>query len=207
MKKGLTEIVCVVDRSGSMGNMREEAKNGFNDFLKKQKDVPGEANMTLVLFDHEYIVVQDGKPLNNVEELTDKTYVPRGMTALWDAIGRAVTTVGERLDKTPEHEKAEKVIVVILTDGYENASQEYNGEKIRNMIDLQRNSYSWEFVFLAANQDAVATAKAMHIPQAAAMNFAATGQGVKQAYGLSSSYVSSFRATGKGKFTDNSNDS
>jgi uncharacterized protein YegL len=184
--------------------MREEAKNGFNDFLKKQKEVPGEANLTLVLFDHEYIVMHDGKPLQSVEELTDKTYVPRGTTALWDAIGRAVTTVGERLDKTPEHEKAEKVIVVILTDGYENASQEYNGERIRGMIDLQRKTYAWDFVFLAANQDAVATAKAMHIPKAAAMNFAPTGAGVKHAYACSSSYVRGLRTTGKGSFTHDS---
>jgi uncharacterized protein YegL len=201
MKEGLTEIVCVVDRSGSMANMREEAKNGFNDFLKKQKEVPGEANLTLVLFDHEYIVMHDGKPLQSVEELTDKTYVPRGTTALWDAIGRAVTTVGERLDKTPEHEKAEKVIVVILTDGYENASQEYSGQRIRGMIDLQRKSYSWEFVFLAANQDAVATAQSMNIPKAAAMNFAPTGEGVKRAYACSSSYVRGLRTSGKGSFT------
>lgn len=203
MKKGLTEIVCVVDRSGSMGNMRVEAMNGFNDFVKKQKEVPGEANLTLVLFDHEYIVVHDGTPLANVEELTEKTYVPRGTTALWDAIGRAISTVGERLDKTPEKEKAEKVIVVILTDGYENASQEYSGDKIKSMIELQRSTYSWEFVFLAANQDAVATAKSMSIPQSAAMSFAPTGDGVKKVYAQSSSYVRNFRATGQGDFSSN----
>lgn len=202
MKKGLTEIVCVVDRSGSMGSMRDEAMNGFNDFLKKQKEVPGEANLTLVLFDHEYIIAHDGKPLAEAERLTHKTYVPRGTTALWDAVGRAITTVGERLDKTPEDQKAEKVIVVILTDGFENASQEYNGGKIKSMIEHQRNTYSWEFIFLAANQDAVATAKSMSIPQSAAMNFAPTRKGILGAYAKSSSYVRSFRASGKGTFSN-----
>lgn len=206
MRQGLTEIVCIVDRSGSMSAMENEARNGFNAFLEEQKKVPGEAQLTLVLFDHEYIVMYDGKPLQSIEPLTKKTYVPRGTTALWDAVGRAVTTVGDRLAKTDEAKRPEKVIMVILTDGFENASQEYGGDRIKDIIKEQRENYAWEFIFLAANQDAVATARAMNIPKAAAMNFVASGAGMRAAYGQSNSYVRGFRMTGKGTFDKSSKD-
>src|SRR5574343_68862 len=140
MKKGLSEIVCVIDRSGSMRSIVNDAIGGLNTFIESQKNVPGEANMTIVLFDHEYLVSHNGVNIKLVQPFTTDTYVPRGTTALLDAIGRAITTVGERLNNTKEEDKPEKVIVAILTDGYENASREYTNSKINEMINHQRDT-------------------------------------------------------------------
>jgi len=138
-----------------MNAMKDEAVGGINAFLESQRKLPGQAGLTLVLFDHEYIVVHDGVPIKNVPPLNNDTYVPRGTTALLDAIGRTINTIGERLDKTPKPERPGKVIVAILTDGLENASQEFKRKEIFKMIKHQREVYSWEFVFLGAKQDAI----------------------------------------------------
>ena len=140
-----------------MKDMELEARNGFNAFLESQQKLPGEARLTLVLFDHEYIVAHDGVPIKDVPSLDEHTYVPRGTTALLDAIGRTINTIGERLDKAPEPERPGKVIVAILTDGLENASQEFKRKQIFKMIKHQREVYSWEFIFLGARQDAIQT--------------------------------------------------
>jgi hypothetical protein len=124
-----------------MKDMELEARNGFNAFLESQQKLPGEARLTLVLFDHEYIVAHDGVPIKDALPLDEHTYVPRGTTALLDAIGRTINTIGERLDKTPEAERPAKVIVAILTDGLENASQEFKRKQIFKMIKHQREVY------------------------------------------------------------------
>jgi uncharacterized protein YegL len=116
----------VLDRSGSMVDMATEAIGGFNSFLEDQQKAPGHAKLTLVLFDHEYIVAQDGRPVLKVEKLDTNSYQPRGRTALLDAIGRTILTVGERLDHTPEQERPDKVVIAILTDGLENASEQFS---------------------------------------------------------------------------------
>jgi uncharacterized protein YegL len=126
MNANLCEIGFVLDRSGSMESMRLEAIGGFNAFLASHQKAAGEAKLTLVLFDHEYIVTHDGRPVKEVPALDPRTYVPRGTTALLDASGRTINTIGERLDKMPEAERPGKVIVSILTDGLENASQEFS---------------------------------------------------------------------------------
>jgi uncharacterized protein YegL len=175
-----TEIVCIVDRSGSMRSFVDDTIGGFNEFLGNQREEPGEAQLTLVLFDHEYTVVHDGVPLMNVPPLDRKTYRVRGQTALHDAIGRAIQTVGTRLANTPDQERPDKVLVMILTDGQENASVEYGHQQVRDLIERQRDKYSWEFVYLGANQDSFAVAQGLAVPQSA--NFDASGKGVRRAY-------------------------
>jgi len=154
------EIACVIDRSGSMSTIVDDAIGGFNTFLADQKK-DGEANFTLVLFDHEYKMLHDGEQLSGVPELTTDSYVPRGMTALYDAIGRTIVSLGKRYAESTI--QPDKVIFVILTDGEENASTDYAQKEIAEMIKHQESKYAWDFIFLAANQDAFATAQALNI--------------------------------------------
>jgi hypothetical protein len=155
MSKDITEIGVVLDRSGSMADVKSDAIGGFNTFLDGQKKAQRESRITLAQFDHEYDLVHDGKPTKDVPPLTEETYIPRGTTALLDAIGRTIEDMGRRLDKMPESERPARVLVAILTDGLENASKDYTREKINSMIAHQREVYSWEFLFLAANQNAI----------------------------------------------------
>ncbi|MCK5017911.1 MAG: VWA domain-containing protein [Candidatus Peribacteraceae bacterium] len=182
MKKDFSEIVCIVDKSGSMGSIVNDAIGGFNTFIKAQQDLPGAANVTLVLFDTSYNIMVNGENLKEFPELTKRTYVPGGGTALYDAIGKAINVVGKRLSDTPEAERPEKVIFGILTDGEENSSREFDKDKIMEMISHQKATYSWEFVFLAANQDAMAAGGSIGISANDTFNFAATGVGVKKGY-------------------------
>lgn len=163
MKHQLTEIAYILDRSGSMSPLTKTAIASFNSFAKEQKDGPGEANLTLALFDDEYLTPHLCTPLSEVSDLTTETYVPRGCTALLDAIGTTIDTLGKRLALTPEEERPGHVVVAIFTDGRENASTIYSPQRINKMISHQREVYSWEFIFLAANQDAIATAARMGI--------------------------------------------
>lgn len=158
MNKKLTEIAYILDRSGSMQHLQEAAISGFNTFLKEQQETPGNANLTLVLFDDEYLLHADRTPIQEVRQLDTSTYVPRGMTALLDSIGRTIDNIGKQLAKTPDKDRPGKVIIAIYTDGYENASTDYSVKKIARMIRHQTDKYNWEFLFLAANEDAIATA-------------------------------------------------
>ena len=182
MRSDLTEIAFVLDRSGSMNPIAGDAIGGFNTFLAAQQAHPGAARLTLVLFDHEYLVPHRGVEIGVVPPLDAATYVPRGMTALLDAVGRTIDDLGERLAAMPEEERPGKVIVAILTDGQENASRDYTFAKVSAMIKHQQEKYSWEFIFLAANQDAIAAAGALSIAPKDAIAFQATGQGVRQAH-------------------------
>ncbi|MFA6654109.1 MAG: vWA domain-containing protein, partial [Candidatus Delongbacteria bacterium] len=153
-KKDHTQLICVLDRSGSMESVADDAIGGFNTFIEEQKKQPGTMSVTLVLFDHEYLVPFKNKDIMKVEPLNRKSYVPRGVTALLDAVGRTVNEAGSELSKKKEKDRPEKVIVCILTDGLENASKEFKIEQIKKLIEHQKEKYSWDFVFLAANQDA-----------------------------------------------------
>jgi uncharacterized protein YegL len=194
MKKGLSEIVCIIDRSGSMVKIRDDAIGGFNAFVADQQKHPGEATMTYVQFDDQYEVVFEGRPLMEVQSIDGTTYVPRGSTALYDAVGRTIVDVGARLERTAEDQRPEQVIVVILTDGHENASREMTREEIKQMITHQQDKYGWQFIYLAANQDAFAEAGMMGIPKINAQNFAATGAGIRNAYKNVTDTTTRFRA-------------
>lgn len=159
----ISEIAYVLDQSGSMGPMQEPAISAFNDFLKSQLDVPGEARLTLVLFDDQYELPVVSQPIEQVEPLTAATYVPRGSTALLDAIGRTVKELDSRIQALPEAQRPGKVIVAIFTDGMENASREFTAAQISDLIRDFRDGKGWEFLFLAANQDAIASAVSMNI--------------------------------------------
>jgi len=163
MNNQLTELAFVLDRSGSMGSIAAAAIEGFNFFLAEQKATPGQARLTLVLFDDEYLVPAQSLPVIEVLPLNHHTYVPRNSTALLDAIGRTIDELGARLAAQPEAQRPGQVIVAILTDGLENASTHYTWRDVAARIRHQTNVYQWEFLFLGANQDAIATAARLNI--------------------------------------------
>ena len=194
MGSKLTEIACIVDRSGSMDDLREATIDGFNTFLSAQQDAPGRARMTLVLFNDTYHVVHESADIGLVPPLTCATYVPDGTTALLDAVGRTVNDLGCRLDATPHARRPGKVIIAILTDGLENASQEFSWPQISEIIRHQQEVYNWEFLFLGANQDAIATAARMSVPAANARNWDASPSGMAEAMSMMCCEVSARRA-------------
>lgn len=194
MKQGLTEIICVIDKSGSMEPTKNDSIGGFNNFLKQQKELPGDAILTLTLFDTDYATLYNGTPIKDAAGLTNVNYSPSGHTAMYDAICHTIDIVGERLSKTDEANKPEKVMFVILTDGEENSSKEYNKEQTLSKIKQQTDVYKWEFVFLAANQDAIANAKKLNISAANTVAFASTGDGTRSAYLSMNNIAKSYRA-------------
>ena len=193
MQSDLAEIAYVLDRSGSMQTLVSDAIGGFNSFLSSQQKLEGRANFTLVLFDHEYKVVHKSVDIRQVPELNERTYVPRGQTAMLDAVGRTIDDVGAHLATLPESERPAKVIIAIFTDGLENASTDYTQERLAASIKHQQEKYNWEFLFLAANQDAVATAAKIAIPAAQAMNFIASPIGVRQSQEMLNKRISHSR--------------
>ena len=178
MNKNLVEIAFILDRSGSMSLLRKQAIAGFNHFLADQTKQPGEARLTLVLFDDEYLVPIDAVPLREVPPLDATTYAPRNNTALLDAIGLTIDRLGQRLANTLEPDRPGQVIVAILTDGLENASTRYTWPDIATRLRHQQEKYRWRFLFLGANQDAIATAARLNIGAADAATFRADGAGV-----------------------------
>lgn len=192
-KANLTEIVCIVDRSGSMDIIRDDAIGGFNAFVAEQKEIPGEAHLSLVLFNEQYEVPIDHVDLQQVAPLDRKTFVPRGNTALLDAMGQTIDAVGKRLAATAEEERPAKVIVVVLTDGEENASRLYSRRAVFDRIAQQREHYAWEFVFLAANQDAIESATALAIDAACAIDFTPDREGTRTGFTSISKLVSAAR--------------
>jgi hypothetical protein len=181
MQEELTEIVCIIDRSGSMAQVKDEAISGFNSFLEDQVAVPGEAALTLVRFDTEYEIMHNGTPITQVPMLDENSFEPRGMTALYDAIGRTIDDVGGRLSKTPEAQWPAHVIVAILTDGLENASSDYTCNRIRTMIEHQQSTYNWDFVYLGANQNAFAESRRMGLNKESTRQWESTREGTVSA--------------------------
>lgn len=193
--KNKTDITIILDRSGSMESVKQDTIGGFNSFLSEQQKVEGEAALSLVQFDVQYDVVYEDKDINSADRLTERTFQPRGSTALFDAIGRTVNSVGQRLAALPEAERPDKVLLVIMTDGFENASREFTAAKISEMIGHQRNVYKWEFMFIGANQDAVLSAQEIGIPAAASLTYAANEEGTQIAYSMIASKVRNYRVS------------
>ena len=198
MNPHLTEIAYILDRSGSMQPMQEPAVAAFNDFIKTQLDVPGDARLTLIQFDDAYEVPVTAKSIQDVPQLTAATYTPRGSTALLDAIGRTIKETDRRITALPEGDKPGKVILAIFTDGEENASREYSAKHISDLIRLYRDQKGWEFLFLAANQDAIATAGAMHMDASLSSNVSFSMKGVKSTGGAMSRKVRAMRMKSSG---------
>lgn len=194
MKKDYTDITIVLDRSGSMSRLVDDVIGGVNTFIEEQSKVDGEATMTLVQFDNLYSVDYEAMPIADVKPLTREDYVPRGTTALLDAIGLTLVATGERLKALPEDERPDKVMLMIQTDGAENASKEYNQTVIKDMIGVQQDEFAWEIVFMGANIDAVATADNYGIKLGNALKFGANSVGVTGAFDALSKNMTSFRS-------------
>lgn len=192
-----TDITIVLDRSGSMQVIAADTIGGFNKFLEEQKTAAGEAILTLNQFDGAFETPVSCTDIRHVAPLNSTTFVPRGFTALLDAIGRTITETGARLAKLKESDRPTKVIIVIITDGEENASREFTQAKVNEMITHQREKYSWEFVFLAANQDAIKVGDRYGILRAASMTYAHTGVGATAAFASLSKNLSATRCMAK----------
>lgn len=191
-----TDIAVVLDRSGSMQSIKDATLDGFNKFLEEQKAAPGECSLTLVQFDDHYEVVHKAIDIKDVPHLTASTFVPRGTTALLDAMGKLINDTGARLQSIPEDQRPDKVIFVVITDGAENASREFKREQIFEMVSHQRDKYSWEFVFLGANIDSIATATSLGFQGSNAMNYVASDKGTRSAWVSLSNSMTSYRGSG-----------
>ena len=182
MRKGLTEIVFILDRSGSMSGLEADTIGGFNSLLRKQRKEPGEALVSTVLFDDDCEVIHDRVPMDEVKDLTEEDYFVRGCTALLDAIGGAIHHIGNVHKYARDEDRPEKTIFVITTDGYENSSRKYTAERVKQMIERQKQKYGWEFIFLGANIDAIETARNFGIDEDRATNYVNDGAGIMMMY-------------------------
>jgi len=193
-----THIHFILDRSGSMENCLDDTIGGFNSFIRSQQDNKnGNCSLSLYQFDHEYITVYTNKPIEEVENLDNNTFVPRGNTALHDAIGRTIKTVNEY-----KYDKKDKIVIVILTDGFENSSREYNSTTISKLITKYDQLPEWSFVFLAANQNAITAAGSLGISPQSAMQFAQKSGKIHQCYtNLSQAFIRLRETPGKSKFS------
>lgn len=191
MKENLTEIVFLLDRSGSMAGLEGDTIGGFNTFIEKQRQLPGKTSVTTVLFDHAYEVLWDGIDAADVK-LTEKDYYVRGMTALLDAVGQTIMTVQQRFGEIDNDDKR-NVIFVITTDGMENSSKEFTYEKVKELINQQQESHGWEFIFMGANIDAVQEAGNIGISMEHAHQFDASTEGVAIMYDEIHEVVKNYR--------------
>lgn len=196
MRENLTEIVFILDRSGSMSNLTDDTIGGYNSFIQKQKETDGEAVLTTVLFDDKYEVLHDRIDIRDVQPMTRDEYFARGMTAMLDAIGKTINDIGDKLRNTEDSDRPSKVIFVITTDGMENASKEFNRQQVKDMITHQSDKYSWEFIFLGANIDSVAEAENIGIQGTSSCNYVASSDGLNTMYCTVAKTVSNYRSTG-----------
>jgi uncharacterized protein YegL len=198
MTTNLTEIVFILDRSGSMGGLESDTIGGFNSMLTKQQAEPGEARITTVLFDHEYEILHDRLNIRAVNPITEREYYVRGNTALLDAVGKTIHKIGNAQRYSKPKFRADKVIFVITTDGMENASQEYTYNKVRSLIEKQKSKYRWEFIFLGADIDSVEVAGRFGIAKNRAQNFLKDREGIELHYQIVSDAVASYRSAPAG---------
>ena len=177
-----TEVVFILDRSGSMSGLESDTIGGFNGILKKQKKLEGEVLVSTVLFDDECEVLYDREPLHSIKDMTDDEYYVRGCTALLDAVGGAIHHIGTIHKYAREEDRPDKTIFVIITDGMENASEHYTSEKVKAMIERQQSRFGWEFIFLGANMDAVKEARKYGIRESRVAEYIADERGTKLSY-------------------------
>ncbi len=197
MKKDLTELIFILDKSGSMAGLESDTIGGYNAMLTKQKAIEGPCRITTALFDNRYQLLHDRIDIQAVSPLTDRDYQAGGTTALLDAMGQTLHNIINVQKKTDPDYRADQVIVVVITDGQENASREYSPDMIKNMVETQQKDYGWEFIFLGANIDAIVTAGAFGIAPDRAMDYLADSQGTELNYQVLSQSIGSFRKTGR----------
>ena len=191
----MTELVFILDRSGSMSGLETDTIGGFNSMIARQKQAAGEALVSTVLFDNDSTVIHDRLPLSEVPPLTEKEYFTCGCTALLDAVGGAIHHIGSIHKYARREDVPEKTMFIITTDGYENASKRYDYETVRKMIERQKEKYGWEFLFLGANIDAVETAKHFGIGADRAVNYHSDHKGTQLNYEVLSEAVSAVRCS------------
>jgi uncharacterized protein YegL len=194
MKRNLTELVFILDKSGSMAGLETDTIGGFNAMLKKQQKAEGEALVTTALFNHQYELLHDRINVRGISPITENDYEVGGTTALLDAIGSTIQKIINAQKRTSEDERAEKVVFVITTDGMENASQEYSADKIKKMVQYQKEKFGWEFMFLGANIDAISTAARFGIDEDFAVDYHADNVGTQLNYEAVSEAVLNVRS-------------
>ena len=194
MKKGLTELVMILDRSGSMQGLEADTIGGFNSMIEKQKKEDGEACVSVILFDDTSEVIYDRADIHEVAPMTDRQYCVRGCTALLDALGGAIHHIGNVHKYARPEDVPEKTIFVITTDGMENASRRYTYEKVQKMVERQQEKYNWEFLFLGANIDAIREASRFGIHPTRAANYVHDSAGTRLNYDVLSNAISGARA-------------
>ncbi|WP_419750622.1 vWA domain-containing protein [Terrisporobacter petrolearius] len=193
MKNNLTEVVFILDRSGSMSGLEGDTIGGFNSILKKQREEEGDANVTTVLFDDEIEMLHKRVDIKKIKNITSEDYYVRGCTALLDAIGYSIDYM---INVQKKEERAKNVLFIITTDGYENASKEYSYEKIKKMITYEKERYNWQFLFMGANIDAISTARNFGISEEFASNYLSDEVGTQITYEVMNSAISTCRAMG-----------
>lgn len=194
MKKGLTEIVTIIDKSGSMTSLRGKTIEGFNEFLHEQKNLDGEANFSLILFSSPYKeeIVFDSVDIKEVSELTEENYYTNGTTALYDCIGKTIKSLKKRIKNLDKKDRPERTLFVIITDGEENSSRIYDKEKIFKMINKKEKN-GWNFIYLGANQDSFVEGSKMGLKQGKTLNYDATSDGINYAFYNISKYAKNYR--------------
>ncbi len=195
MRKNLTEMVFILDRSGSMQGLEKDTIGGFNGMIEKQKKVEGEGLISTVLFDHESVVLYDRVNIRDIRPMTGADYTVRGCTALLDAIGGAIHHIGNVHKYARNEDIPEKTVFVIITDGMENASKHYTADRIKQMIERQKTKYGWEFLFLGANIDAVETAKHFGIEKERAVSYRSDSVGTELNYEVVSQAMCAMRCS------------
>lgn len=202
MKKDYTHISLVIDASGSMNSLVQDTLGGFNSFIESQKKLPGKASVSLWLFNDRPFQEYEKVDINSVNELTIETYRCGGMTALLDAMGTAIKSTGIMLKDMNEEDRPEKVIFCVITDGEENRSMLFSRDKVKGMVEHQKNIYKWDFVFMGANQDSFLTAGNLGIDADATLDYVPTKAGVAGSYRAFDQITMSARLTKEAKFTD-----
>lgn len=196
MKKNLTELVFILDKSGSMSGLEKDTVGGFNSMLKKQQDLEGECRVTTVLFDNRYELLHDRIDIMGINPITEDEYCVGGSTALLDAMGKTISKITAVQKNTEKNYRADKVMFIIITDGEENSSREFSAAQIKKMVEDRKSKYGWEFIFLGANIDAVKTASSFGISPDRASDYVPDKIGTTLNYRVMSETVTAFRTCG-----------